>query len=207
MKKVLFTLGIIATLIACNNDKKTNTESATKPAEKAVQKDIVIDNQAVSINWTAYKTTEKKPVKGKFTKYMLSVSKGNDIKTVLDNAKMTIVVNSINSGNEGRDAKLVKSFFGTMTATQNLIGTLKMTSETAGMVSFRMNAITFDFPVTINSDENAATISGVMNLDNWKAQAAITALNIVCKDKHKGADGISKTWSDVAISVTIPFKK
>lgn len=207
MKKLILSVAIILGVVACSDDKKTNTEKTAKPIEKTVQKPIAVDNQGITINWTAYKTTEKKPVKGQFTKFMLNVNKGNDIKTVLDNTKMVIMVNSINSGNEDRDAKLIKSFFGTMTDTANLTGVLKMESNSKGTVSFTMNAITFDFPVTIQTKEGVATVSGTMNLDNWKAQAAITALNTVCKDLHKGDDGISKTWNDVAISVTIPFKK
>jgi hypothetical protein len=45
-----------------------------------------------------------------------------------------------------------------------------------------------------------------MYLDNWNAQHAVDSLNIVCKDLHKAADGISKTWNDVAINITSVFQ-
>ena len=50
------------------------------------------------------------------------------------------------------------------------------------------------------------TIEAVMDLDNWQAQLAIEALNIVCKDLHSGDDGISKTWSEVKIEVATYLK-
>ena len=40
-----------------------------------------------------------------------------------------------------------------------------------------------------------------MDLKNWNAIDALNALNKVCFDLHKGADGVSKTWEDVAIEI------
>ena len=45
-----------------------------------------------------------------------------------------------------------------------------------------------------------------MDLENWKAQAALDALNVVCFDLHKGVDGISKTWSEVKIEISAVLK-
>lgn len=45
-----------------------------------------------------------------------------------------------------------------------------------------------------------------MDLKNWKAQAAINTLNVVCFDLHKGEDGISKTWSEVKIEISAVLK-
>jgi len=45
-----------------------------------------------------------------------------------------------------------------------------------------------------------------MNLDTWNGQTAVASLNEACKDLHKGADGVSKTWNEVAIEVTSSFQ-
>jgi hypothetical protein len=163
--------------------------------------------QNITINWTAYKTTEKKAVKGKFIEFSLSTKRRTTIQEALDGASLEIMVASINSGNEDRDKKLKENFFGVMQDTKVLKGVLKIKNKTNGVVAFTMNSITFNLPVTLNDSGSKLIISGTMNLDNWKAQAAITALNVVCKDKHKGTDGISKTWSEVDIEVIIPYTK
>lgn len=51
-----------------------------------------------------------------------------------------------------------------------------------------MNGISHQLPINY-----LIYIEAVMDLKNWKAQAAINTLNVVCFDLHKGEDGISKT--------------
>lgn len=36
----------------------------------------------------------------------------------------------------------------------------------------------------------------------WNALEALAALNKVCFELHKGPDGVSKTWEEVAIEVS-----
>jgi len=202
MKKTILSLALVLAFISCSENKEKPKEN-----KSIVDKNVKIDSENITVNWTAYKTTEKKAVKGKFTKFGLSTMRRMTIQEAIDGATMTVVVNSINSGNEDRDEKLKANFFAVMQDAEELKGALKIKDATNGVVAFTMNDITFDFPVTLNDVGGKLTISGTMNLDNWKAQTAITALNVVCKDKHKGADGISKTWSEVNIEVIIPYTK
>ena len=44
-----------------------------------------------------------------------------------------------------------------------------------------------------------------MDITNWNALDALAALNKVCEILHTGADGVSKTWSDVALNITTKF--
>ena len=46
-----------------------------------------------------------------------------------------------------------------------------------------------------------------MQLKDWNALGALESLNKVCFDLHKGADGVSKTWEDVAIEVSTFLRK
>jgi hypothetical protein len=50
------------------------------------------------------------------------------------------------------------------------------------------------------------TVEGVINLEDFGAQAAVESINKACFDLHKGADGVSKTWSEVAISGAVLFE-
>ena len=44
-----------------------------------------------------------------------------------------------------------------------------------------------------------------MDVNNWNAGKALASLNEVCKLLHTGADGISKTWSEVTLDITSSF--
>ena len=65
-----------------------------------------------------------------------------------------------------------------------------------------MNGVTADLPLEVSiTDERRVNMKGTMQLKDWDALGALESLNKVCFDLHKGADGISKTWEDVAIEV------
>ena len=93
-----------------------------------------------------------------------------------------------------------------MINTENINGTIHINNETSGTVDIEMNGITQALPITFVASDQMVTLEAIMDLDNWQAQAAITALNTVCKDLHTGEDGISKTWSEVRIEVATYLK-
>ncbi len=115
-------------------------------------------------------------------------------------------VSSIFTNNPDRDGKLKKFFFGVMDNTSLLSGKLILTDDTNGIASITMNGITSDLPFTYTIEGKEFKLNATMNLDNWNAQNAVSSLNVACKDLHKAADGISKTWSEVTINITSVFK-
>ena len=62
--------------------------------------------------------------------------------------------------------------------------------------------MTNEVPVTVVVNGNEFALEGVIDLNLFNGQSAIDSLNYVCKDVHKGADGITKLWPDVAINVS-----
>ncbi|WP_139958175.1 YceI family protein [Flavicella sediminum] len=196
--KISLALFLVFNLQSCKN----------KPAKKEVkEKTYAIDANKTDINWTAYKTTDKVPVKGKFT--LLNITKASPATTLtetLNNTEFSIPVSSIFSNNPDRDNKLKTLFFGVMKNTELLAGTLHITNETSGYVDFKMNAVVEKLPFTYIVEGNKIQLEAIMNTDSWQAQSAIESINKSCFDLHKGADGISKTWSDVAISISIYLK-
>jgi PBP1b-binding outer membrane lipoprotein LpoB len=195
-KQIALSLLILVAVISfsCKN--------TTKKEENTHTKSYSIDSRTTSIKWTAYKTTNKVPVKGEFSTVSIDTLKtGSSAIEVLNNLKFSIPVNSLYTNDTIRDGKLKKFFFGTMENTSNILGEIHMLNETSGNVDITMNGITQSLPITYVIDGQMATIEAVMDLDNWKAQAAITALNTVCAELHAGEDGISKTWSEVKIEV------
>ncbi|PCI34629.1 MAG: hypothetical protein COB60_06110 [Flavobacteriaceae bacterium] len=183
----------------------TFTSCKEKKTKEVLEKETVmyvVNEKTTSINWTAYKTSEKLPVKGEFR--VVEFSKSNpatNLKEALNNLEFSIPVSSLFSDNEERDEKLKKSFFGSMMETSAIKGKILMETETSGKVALTLNGVTHELPITYFLDGQMATMEATMDLDNWQAQAAIAALNVVCKELHTGPDGVTKTWSEVKINV------
>lgn len=201
MKKLILVATVLAlsfASISCKNDKSKEKKTVTGYS---------IDANKTEVNWTAFKTTEKIPVKGKFTKLnILKNGKGKTLSEALNGAEFSIPVNSIFSNSPDRDNKLKTLFFGVMKNAEILSGTIHLNDSLSGYVDFSMNGIVETLPFSHTQTENSIEIKTIMNTDTWQAQAAIASLNQACFDLHKGSDGISKTWSDVAIDISVFFK-
>jgi hypothetical protein len=114
-----------------------------------------------------------------------------------------IPVSSIFSNDSIRDFKLVNYFFGIMENTLSLKGKFKNMDNGKGIIDLNMNGISNDLPFDYEIKNDNIIINSIMNVDNWKAQLAIETLNKVCNEKHKAADSISKTWSEVVLMVEV----
>ncbi|GAL81751.1 hypothetical protein JCM19274_310 [Algibacter lectus] len=88
-----------------------------------------------------------------------------------------------------------------MLDTELLTGTIKYANG-AYSAAITMNGVTSDLPLEVKiTEERRVVMTGVMDLKEWDALGALESLNKVCFDLHKGPDGVSKTWDDVAIEV------
>ncbi|WP_372793587.1 YceI family protein [Lutibacter sp.] len=202
MRKI-YTLSLLLLVITTISSCKKNEKKEAKQVEKG----YTVEEKTTTINWIAYKTTSKVPVKGQFTKVNIKNAKTSSTAIeALNGLKFNIPVSSLFTKDTIRDAKLKKFFFGSMKNTEVISGSINMINETSGSVELTMNGISQTLPITYVISDQMATIEAVMNLDNWQAQLAIEALNTVCKDLHSGDDGISKTWSEVKIEVATYLK-
>tara|TARA_R110002124_G_scaffold233351_4_gene398566 strand:+ start:1834 stop:2451 length:618 start_codon:yes stop_codon:yes gene_type:complete len=205
MKKTLF-----ITILLAITFQLTSCKSETK--KKSVKKEVAtaafsLETANNSINWIAYKTTDKIAVKGEFKNINITKNgNGDSAKEAINNTEFSIPVSSIFTNNPDRDSKLKKFFFGVMDNTSLLSGKLTLTDDTNGAALITMNGVTADLPFTYTIEGKEFKLNATMNLDNWNAQNAVDSLNVVCKDLHKAADGISKTWSEVSINITSFFK-
>ena len=204
-KLLIFTLITAITIFSCKEVKKE--EQKEEQNTTVASPKFTVDKTASTISWTAYKTTDKVPVKGSFTKFSIeNQPNGTNIKEAINGLAFKIPVSSLYTKDTIRDAKLINSFFGSMTNTSDISGTLHFTDEKL-TADISMNGISYTFPMNYAFNGNKVMIDAEINLDNWKAQAAIEALNLVCKELHTGPDGISKTWNDVLIQIVIEFQE
>lgn len=202
MKKYFTLILLLLTTISITSCKKKEKKDV-----KPIVKGYTITENTTTINWIAYKTTNKVPVKGQFNKITIENNKkATTTLEALNKLKFNIPINSLFTNDTIRDGKLKKFFFGTMKNTNSISGTITMSDETSGFIDITMNGISHALPITCVVDNQMATFKSVMNLDNWQSQIAIEALNMVCKDLHSGDDGISKTWNEVQIEATTYFK-
>ncbi len=203
----LFVLSLLLVLVSsCKGDKK---ETKTEPEKQEVTKEsmLMIQPKDVKITWTAYKTTDKKPVSGTFNTVNFDMKHGKSALELLDNLSFSIPVSSVFSDNEERDKKLVASFFGSMINTEMISGKLVVLENNSIKASLTLNGEEHDLPLLYKEANGKVFLQGTLNLEDWKALGAITALNKVCFDLHKGEDGISKTWNDVLVKVEINLDK
>lgn len=202
MKTIIFSIIIFALL-------STQLVSCKKEVKKAYAIEYVIEPKTTTINWTAYKTTDKIPVKGVFNTVKVANKKtSTNPFDAINGLEFSIPINSIDTKDKGRDVKIITSFFGAMKNTQTIHGKINLENDGdgKGYIDLNMNNITTKLPVNYIISGQLVEIKATLNLDNWKAQLAIDTLNKVCNVEHKTEDGISKTWNEVNIHIVSYLK-
>ena len=184
-----------------------STISCEKEVKKTPAK-FSIEPQTITVNWTGYKTTDKVAVNGVFQEIVIQNIK-NDTTAVgaLNNSNFDIPVSSLFSKDPTRDSKLKELFFGVMDATVSLTGTLNINADGTGNVDLKMNGVQHKVPINYVVSGQLVELEGTLHLEDFKAESALASISKACFDLHKGADGISKTWSEVGISAAIYLKK
>ena len=189
---------IFSILLVSYAKEKKATHSSESPAIYS------IDPKNSTVQWTAFKTSAKVPVKGIFNEIKINKSnEGSSPSAALEGLEFEIPVSSIFSKNPIRDAKLNKFFFAVMENSLHLKGSFKIENQEKGKLSLTMNGLTKDLPFDFEMSQDTIIISASMDLNNWQAQAALESINQACLELHRGADGVSKTWDEVLINAKI----
>lgn len=209
MKKIIYGVCICflaLSMNSCKSDKKDQQKDTTPtPVKKAAA--FSLKTAQNSIVWTAYKTSDKAPVRGEFKKVNItSGGEGNTAKEAINNTHFSIPVSSIFTKDTSRDFKIRKFFFGVMDQTTLLSGKLVIESDTTGYATIMMNNVSRNLPFTYTLEGKVFKLKATMKISDWKAEKALEALNLACKDLHTGDDGVSKTWDDVALEITSTFQ-
>lgn len=207
MKKILILIvcSTVFLAVSCKKKEKKEVEKEESISKKVAP--FSLKNADNNIGFTAYKATEKIPVKGTFKKVeLINNFEGNTIKEAIDKAVFKIPISAIETADSGRNYKIKKFFFGAMENTLALTGTLNLKDDTKGFVELTMNNITEIVPFNYTINGTTFSIETSINLEKWNTKKAIDSLNEACKALHIGEDGVSKTWTEVAISISSTFK-
>jgi hypothetical protein len=170
-----------------------------------------LDTQSVKVSWTAFKTTAKTPVGGSFTSVEVSAKskKKKILGDLLNGVHAAIAVKdakSLSTGNPTRDQTLFDHFFSKF-KNATIDGSVKNAkgSGTEGdlKLNVKMNGKTVAVPLhyTLATDGNFEA-KGSLDILDFALQAPFDELHQNCEVLHKGADGVSKTWSTVDLKLT-----
>ncbi|WP_437373585.1 YceI family protein [Maribacter litoralis] len=211
MKKIALTFAsaLMIVFASCKDAKKgEDSKSVEATAEVTEMYSLVQDSTKVS--FTAYKTTEKLPVGGKFQEINFSnTNSGATPLEALNGTEFSIPVSSLftNDPTGTRDPKLLEFFFGVLKDTELISGVVKVEGDKSSM-DVTLNGETQNIPLTYEMDgDNKITFNGVMELENWNALDAVASINKACEILHTGKDGVSKTWSEVAVKAEVLLAK
>jgi hypothetical protein len=188
----------IVALAACGGQP---TEQPANPEPQVCR--YTYNHDSTSVKWTAYKFTEKAGVSGTFDTVRVTgtAAEQMDWTMVFSNAVFSIPVSSINSTVPDRDMKIKQHFFGTMSATAALEGRVVSIGLDSARVEISMNGATVPVSMSVVNEANILKLEGVIDLGAWNALKSVNALNKVCYDLHKGADGVSKLWPEEKLEI------
>lgn len=206
MKKLFFAvLALSIVFTGCKSETKKEEKTQVKQVEETMP--FSLKTAQNTIDWTAYKTTAKVAVNGKFKKVNITNGgSGNSVKEAVNGTEFSIPVSSIFTKDESRDFKIRKFFFGVMENTTLLSGKISLNDDNTGTVKITMNGVTQKLPFSYKIEGKTFSMNATMDINNWNAQKALASLNEACKVLHTGADGVSKTWSEVALNISSTFK-
>ncbi|PCJ96559.1 MAG: hypothetical protein COA50_07215 [Flavobacteriaceae bacterium] len=209
MKKIqVLLLGLILITSYNCKDAKKEAKEANEETELAEMYSIVSDSTAIS--FTAYKTSAKAPVGGKFTKINLEATSGSSPIEALNDLQFSIPVSSLftNDATGTRDPKIIAFFFDVMDNTELISGTFSIDADNKCSVDLKLNGVSAVLPLDYEvTNDNHITFKGTLNLEHWNALDALASLNKACGILHTGDDGVSKTWNDVAIEASVYLEK
>lgn len=200
LNKSIIALMLIAITTSCGNSSENEKDTNSK-------KELTYLDAKTTIQWTAYKTTEKIGVKGTFNEFRIeNKDKVSSIEEIINTTKFRIPTASVFSGNAPRDILIKTYFFGAMMNTDTIYGNFISAKDGKGQVAIKMNNVEFENNFTYSFKNDSLKINSTLLLDNWNGYTALSSLHEQCFDKHTGPDGVSKTWPDVDLEIISVLK-
>ena len=199
-RNTFFGLGLVTALASCGGNSEVKK---TKEAPKEEAK-LKYDYISTIIQFGGFKTTDKIEVKGKFEKFTVSnTNEGLTGKEVFEGSTIAIATSSVNTNNADRDKKISTFFFGSMVGTDSIHASVKSIDEAKGeiILGLDLNAVEKDLVLAYEQSGDTVRAAGTIDLITFEAQPAVDEINKACYDLHKGADGVSKTWSEANIYI------
>jgi polyisoprenoid-binding protein YceI len=156
-------------------------------------------SENAKVTWKAYKTYEKIGVGGSFDRAVFSPKSAKTIEEFLTGSHLNIDTSSVNSGNPGRDATLVASFFKIQNV-ESIAAKIISAKDSKALVEITMNGVTKSIPMSYGFQEGKIVGKGVIDLSDFAMLKSLQSITTTCFNLHGG-----KTWQDVEIGFEIPI--
>ncbi|QFZ55321.1 hypothetical protein FEZ18_11140 [Oceanihabitans sp. IOP_32] len=199
-------------LSSCKDSVEKTSNKISVKNQVSKSKPYNLDTLGLSVEWTAYKFTNKVAVQGSFDSCTFEAkSTSGTVEKILNKSTLSIPTASVNSKHPIRDFKLFHCFFEAFN-TSEIVGTILKAKEGEGVFRLKMNSISKRIPFTYSilndtiSKHNMIRLFTNINLIDFKGEEALTMLNTDCYELYKGEDGVSKLWPDVDVVIKIPIK-
>jgi polyisoprenoid-binding protein YceI len=170
-----------------------------------------VGDDAVKVEWTAFKFTAKQGVTGSFNTAKLEGPKeASSLVRLAEGLSMEIDGASIESGNPGRNATISQFFFQQFTPSPTITGKVESVegNDESGtlQVAITMNGTTRTVPFAYTiSEANEVEAKATIDLMDFAMQKPFETLHQACEEQHIGEDGVSKTWTEVGLRLTGKF--
>ncbi len=155
-------------------------------------------SENAKVTWKAYKTYEKIGVGGSFDRAVFSPKSAKTIEEFLTGSHLSIDTSSVNSGNPGRDATLVASFFKIQNV-ESIAAKIVSAKDSKALVEITINGVTKSIPMSYGIQEGKIVGKGVIDLSDFAMLKSLQSITTTCFNLHGG-----KTWQDVEIGFEIP---
>lgn len=181
--------------------------AAAAPAGDQANCTYEVNPAEVALSWTAFKFTEKTAVKGKFAKTTATgTAKGATLPGLMKDWKMSVDGSTPDSADPVRNNNLKVSFFSKFNPPSEISAeVVKVDGDNEKgtlTIQIKMNGATKDvaFPYTVGAD-GAIEAKASIDILDFQLQAAFDSLHATCGGLHTGTDGVSKTWTQVDLTL------
>lgn len=170
-----------------------------------------VASDAVKVEWTAFKLTEKVGVTGTFnTTTQAGPTEADSLVALAKGLSMKIDGASVESNNPGRNATISQFFFQQFSPPAEITGKVESVegddSKGTLNIAVTMNGTTktVPFAYTISKD-HAVEATATIDMMDFAMQKPFDTLHQACEEQHTGEDGVSKTWTDVDLKLSGKF--
>jgi Mor family transcriptional regulator len=167
-----------------------------------------VDVGTPSIKFIGYKFTDKTPVSGTFKKVEWKYKKvAADIEESLQGASFVIDSHSIDAGKVARNINITNALFknwGGREIKGEVVKVLK--SKKMVFTKFTVGERSFEVPFRYRMQSKKVILTAVIDLIDVGFKKSYELLSKRCAPWHKGKDGKTLTWSEVALEVSAIVK-
>lgn len=158
----------------------------------------------LDVKFTGFKSAKKVGVSGTFKTIKLDIKKSAKLADFLKSSNVEIDALSVDTKMAFRDKNITSTLF-SLASAKTIMGSISSVKgdDKKGTLSLKltMNKVTKEVPMTYMVDAGKIMVKGSVEILDFALNDSFAAFALKCKAFHQ-----NKTYSDVALEFTIPYK-